>query len=241
VQLSSGLTLFCAAIYLASHAAFAQTSPETVLDSAVNVATSWPADLAEIPIFVGEDDSSSGLQLEDIRNLGLPLDGRWYDTASVLELPEMPNQKTLNCLRVGRDMLGYLRNGVPEGAMPNVLRHVFSNDVERETLASLIPKDAEAAMVCTHSYRIDETDAAAVNAAWGAYLASLFTNVQTIAELPPLAFGLAAKGWLGEPSNGIAQLEIAVDGSPITVRGSLIPGKMQVYVRTYSWLLPFDS
>ena len=233
--------LFCAAISFASHAAFAQTTPETVLDSVVSVATSWPADLAEIPIFVGTDDHGGGLRLEEIRTMGLPLDGRWYDTATVLELPELPSQKTVNCLRVGRDMLGYLRNGVPEGALPNIMLYVFANDAEPEVMAELIPTDAEAAMVCTHSYHIDATDAAAVSAALQVSLATLFTTVQPIAEIPPRGFGLMAQGWVGERSNGIAQLEIAVDSSPIKVGFLLVPGKLQVYVRTYSWLLPLGS
>lgn len=169
------------------------------------------------------------------KNMGLQ--AQWYGSVGVYNRQlRSPDLFTMECYRVGADLLQYARAMAEGTPGPAGIEYLMSQD-DRDLLATIIPVQAEAAMVCRHSFRVDGTDAAAIfeaaEQAAGKWFATLHPTGRV--EILGHAGKLLAEDWSGEPANGIARVRVLVkEWSPS-------PGKVDIMITSYSWRLPDGS
>lgn len=206
------------------------------ISNAIHLATSWPADLQDLPFHAGNPDTSFPYpKPEFLRAIGLELHARWYGRVSIHSRYRAPDHYTVDCVRVGDDLLGYVRQAVAEGDTPEGVLFVFSSIGEREIIAAMIPEDAEAAMLCKHVYRVDGNDRDEVMDAITVSLGKWFTDLRAVANVNPHPDWLLAKGWKGDQDSGVAQLEVRVHAT------DKMPGKIDIRITNYSWRLHSNS
>ncbi len=206
------------------------------IGNAIHLATSWPDDMRDLPFHAGIPDTSLPYaKPEFLRAMGLELHALWYGNVWIISHFRAPDRYGVHCTRVGDDLLGYVRQGVVEGEVPEGVLYVFSNIADREILATMIPDGAEAAMLCEHIYRVDGNDLAEVTDAINSSLGKWFTDLQPVLDYIPNAERLRARGWKGDQESGIAQLEVGVNAT------DEMAGKLDIRITTYSWRLHSTS
>lgn len=208
-----------------------QAAPSAIADAVIAVATSWPADMGDLPAFAGEVQVDAVMADAQVNILKMMSAGQgdhdWFGAAVVPGSFAAPDRYRLSCRRVGSDVLRHARAALAGEAYPEALDFLINFD-DRDTIARVTPQSAEAAMRCEHAFRI-EGDAATVSGAFSQSLRGFFGDLQITPGEEGRPDALIAAGWSGDPANGVAHLVASVSSA------AAHPGRVDIHAVSYSW------